>query len=149
MPAQHTALHILIDRREQRPWTWSEPGINTERCTLATGDYSVAGLSEHLAIERKSLDDLVQTVIHNAQRWHAELERLAAMRAACVIVEGSIPDLFAERYKSHAHPHAVLGRVLSAQLDFQIPVLFAADRPHARLCATAWLARAAKRFSAS
>ena len=48
---------IIIDRREQNPWTFhvlpSEPG------SLDSGDYSVRGLEHMVSIERKSLDDML------------------------------------------------------------------------------------------
>jgi hypothetical protein len=34
-------------------------GVEVERETLATEDYSLAGLTEHVAIERKSRDDFI------------------------------------------------------------------------------------------
>ena len=139
-------MTILIDRREQRPWSWDGiSSITTERATLVTGDYTLEGFADRIAIERKSLDDLVQTVIHAADRWHDELRRLAAMEAACVVVEAGVPDLLAKNYHGNADPRAALGRVMSVQLDFRVPVIFAGDRPHARLWATMWLARAARR----
>ncbi|MFW5828627.1 MAG: ERCC4 domain-containing protein [Planctomycetota bacterium] len=148
MPGYANQLTILVDSREQRPWTWTEPGIATRRTALPVGDYSLQGLSDRVAIERKSLDDLVSTLIHHAKRWHAELRRLAAMQAACVIVEAGLPDLLAGRYSGGVHPHAALGRVLSVHVDFGVPVVFAGDRPHARLWATGWLIRTARRLSA-
>jgi ERCC4-type nuclease len=47
---------ILIDTREQRPLDFGSQ--LTRRATLATGDYSVEGLADSVAIERKSLADL-------------------------------------------------------------------------------------------
>ena len=54
-------MKIIIDSREQRPFDFlSQNGdIETERGTLDTGDYSVAGLESRVAVERKSLADLV------------------------------------------------------------------------------------------
>lgn len=140
------SLTILIDRREQKPWTWSEPGIATQPASLPTGDYSLAGHSDRIAIERKSLDDLAQTVIKAQRRWHAELRRMAALDDACIIIEGSVADLFNHRYRCGAKPQAVLGRVLSAQIDFGIPAYFACNRPIARALATAWLRLCQKRL---
>jgi ERCC4-type nuclease len=114
--------------------------------TLATGDYSLAGLEQQCAIERKSLADWTHTVIHDAERWHRELQRLSALTTAVIVVEAGLPDVFAQHQRSAAAPRAILGRALSAQVDYQVPVFFAGDRPHARLWATAWLARTARRL---
>lgn len=149
MSARAPTLTILVDRREQRPWEWTGTGITVEAGTLATGDYSVVGFADRMAIERKSLDDLVHTVIHDSTRWHAEVRRLADLDASCVVVEAGLPDLFARHYTGQADPRSVLGRVLSVELDFHVPVIFAGDRPHARVWATMWLARAARRCAQS
>jgi len=50
-------LCILIDSREQAPFPFT--GLRTERVALTTGDYSVKGAEDFIALERKSLPDLV------------------------------------------------------------------------------------------
>ena len=47
---------LLVDTREQRPLRFSH--LPAESATLYTGDYSVKGLEEYFAVERKSLADL-------------------------------------------------------------------------------------------
>ncbi len=50
-------ITAVIDTREQTPLTLSP--LLSMRATLTTGDYSVRGLENVIAIERKSLSDLV------------------------------------------------------------------------------------------
>ncbi|MCC7291439.1 MAG: hypothetical protein IT449_05175 [Phycisphaerales bacterium] len=82
---------IIIDTREQAPFTFanlpSEPG------TLDTGDYSVRGLEHLVAVERKSLDDLLACVGRERERFKRELQRLRAYRFRLLIVEASAADL--------------------------------------------------------
>ncbi len=66
---------VVVDTREQHPWAFrgfrhdadrnNVPMIvPIENRALDTGDYSISGLEQRIAIERKSLDDLYNTVIH-------------------------------------------------------------------------------------
>ena len=55
-------MKIVIDTREQAPFPFSGEqyrGTETAFGTLDTGDYSLAGLTDKVAVERKSLPDLV------------------------------------------------------------------------------------------
>lgn len=51
---------IIIDTREQTPLPFTN--LPTETSTLYTGDYSVKGLEETFAIERKTIADLVESL---------------------------------------------------------------------------------------
>jgi DNA excision repair protein ERCC-4 len=67
---------IAVDSREQRPFTFD--AWPTAPATLAAGDYSIVGLEEHVAIERKSLDDLAGCCGRDRDRFKRELHRLQA-----------------------------------------------------------------------
>lgn len=123
-PATKTdPLHILVDAREQAPWTFGD-GFVATRATLTTGDYTVAGLEDRFAIERKSLGDFVGTVIHNWIRFRKELNRLGGMDLAAVVVEADVADAVEKRYDSDAAPEAVLGRAAEITIDHGIPVFW-------------------------
>ncbi len=68
-------ITILIDTREQAPFAF--PGMSTEAATLRAGDYSAHGLENEVAVERKSLPDLVACIGRERERFKAELVRLA------------------------------------------------------------------------
>ncbi len=118
---------MLIDTREQRAWEF--PGRETARVALAAGDYSLAGYESRLAVERKSLGDWVNTVMHDWLRFRKELNRLSGYEVACVVVEADLADVLAGRYESDAEPAAVLGRANGVFLDHGIPVFFWGARP--------------------
>ena len=92
------------------------------------GDYSIQGLETRVAVERKSIDDFVSTVIRSRARFHRELTRLRDYEAACVVVEADMADVFAGRFRSAAHPASVFGAMQSIIVDFGIPVFFCSDR---------------------
>lgn len=115
---------ILIDSREQRPFQFNPAVFNVERRGLATGDYTLAGHEDRIAVERKGLGDLVGTVIGDWLRFRKELLRLAAFDVAAIVVEADVSDVLERRYESSANPLSVLGRCHSCFLDHGVPVLF-------------------------
>jgi len=119
---------VVVDTREQEPWTFDPERIEVVRRALPAGDYSLAGRELSVAVERKSMPDFVSTVIRARKRFHAELRKLAEYEHACIVVEGSLRDLLEGRYPGGAHPHAMLGSVLSIVVDFGVPVYFCSDR---------------------
>ena len=137
---------IIVDTREQEPYSFDPRLVTAVRRALPAGDYSVAGLEESVAVERKTLDDFVATVIHSRERFREELLKLAAYRAACVVVEAGLLDLLQKRYRGGAHPNAVLGSALSLILDYRVPVFFCSNRQAACHFVQAYLLAAHARW---
>ncbi|HEY1189942.1 MAG TPA: ERCC4 domain-containing protein [Gemmata sp.] len=124
-------LRVLQDSREQRGWG---PDLDSEQfgvevATLSTGDYTIDGLHDRLAIERKSLGDFVSTVTREWLRFRKELYRLAGFDVAAVVVEANVEDVMEHRYESDAHPSSVMGRAHGIFLDHGVPVFFWGPRP--------------------
>lgn len=80
-------ITAVIDTREQKPWLLSP--LKTQVATLTTGDYSVLGLERQIALERKSLPDLLGCIGGGRKRFESEIERLQAYPTRCVIIECS------------------------------------------------------------
>ena len=139
---------IVIDTREQEGYSFDSRLAATERRALPAGDYSVAGLEDTVAVERKSLDDFVSTVIHSRARFRQELRKLTGYRAACVVVEAGVLDVMLGRYRGDAHPNAVLGNALSIILDYRVPVFFCSSRQAACQFVQAYLLAAHARWHA-
>lgn len=137
---------IVIDTREQEPYSFDSRLVAAVRRALPAGDYSVEGMEERVAVERKSLDDFVSTVIHARRRFRAELQKLAGYRAVCVVVEASVADVLLQRYRGEAHPNAVVGSALSIVLDFGVPVFFCGNRQAACQFVQAYLLAAHARW---
>ncbi|HWR49699.1 MAG TPA: ERCC4 domain-containing protein [Bryobacteraceae bacterium] len=138
-------VRIIVDTRENEPYAFDPRVVAAVRRALPAGDYSVEGLETELAVERKSVDDFVGTVIHARERFARELEKLTQYRAACVVVEAGLADLLHGRYRGRAHPNAVLGSALSIILDYGVPVFFCSDRQAACTFVEAYLLAAHRR----
>jgi ERCC4-type nuclease len=137
---------IIIDTREQEPYSFDPRLAVAMRRALPAGDYSVEDLEERVAVERKTLDDFVSTVIHGRARFRKELRKLAGYPAACVVVEAGVLDVLLHRYRGDAHPNAILGNALSIILDFGVPVFFCGNRQAACQFVQAYLLAALARW---
>ena len=119
---------IVVDTREQEPYVFDPRLVAVVRRALPAGDYSIEGFEDSVAVERKTLEDFVSTVIRSRKRFTRELRRLAGYETSCIVVEADLGDVLGGRYRSGAHPNAVLGSVLSIIVDFAVPVFFCSDR---------------------
>ena len=102
-----TEFAVVIDTREQLPWTfgglWSDSSARGGRrpivvdqrvATLQQGDYSLVGHESQVAIERKSLADLFGTLGQGRERFERELARLAELDRAAIVIEASLGQIF-------------------------------------------------------
>jgi ERCC4-type nuclease len=138
---------IIIDTREQEQYGFNPQLVTSVRRALPAGDYSVAGLEQTVAVERKTLNDFVGTVMRARGRFYRELRRFGTYARACVVVEADLADVLAGRYRGDAHPHAILGSALAITVDFGIPVYFCSNRQIACRFVEGYLLRAAARRS--
>ncbi|MCC6389106.1 MAG: ERCC4 domain-containing protein [Bryobacterales bacterium] len=139
---------IVADTREQEPYGFDARRVRVIRRALPAGDYSIEGMEAVVAVERKSLPDFVSTVIHDRPRFYRELERLRGYASAAVIVEGNLMDVLGGRYRSAAHPNALLGTIAAITIDFGIPVFFCSNRQAAARFVEAYLVRIFERTRA-
>ena len=142
---------IVIDTREQKPLRFDN--MPAERGTLATGDYSVKGLEHLIAVERKSLDDLLRCVGRNRDRFKAELQRLRAFRFRVLVVECSAADI--ERggtdadvprggWRSRLQLAHVMGSLAAWTAQYGLPVWMAGDHDAAARFVERFLYQAAR-----
>lgn len=81
-------MRIVIDTREQCPWSFDPAQVDAFIGTLKTGDYALEG-DDRFAIERKSLDDFLGTISSGWPRFCRELNRMSDFVAKVIIVEGN------------------------------------------------------------
>ena len=135
-------MKILIDSREQLAYDFDGPqyeDVETERATLVTGDYSLQGLSDRIACERKSVDDLVGCFGKSRDRFERELARGAGLDRFAVFIEGSFDDLAHWRYRSKMKPSAVCQSVLAFSERYGVPFLFCGSRAGAQYAVCGYL----------
>ncbi len=119
---------LIQDSRERLGYT----DLFESRCvvdTLAVGDYSIAGLTQLIAVERKSLADLLMSLTHERDRFERELARARALQRFYVIVEADARDVLAGRFgpRSQANPKAIWETIACFSVRYA-PFLFCGDR---------------------
>lgn len=132
---------IVIDTREQTPWAFTHETIPG---TLSAGDYSLAGLTDIVAIERKSLPDLLGVIGQGRERFEREIQRLLAYPCRSIIVEATWQDLEAGDWRSQVTPAAAIGSCL-AWIGAGVPVVMAGNRDRAASYAQKIMSIAARR----
>ena len=124
-------LPVVIDTREQTPFLFAGYPVSLIRASLDSGDYSVAGFERRIALERKSLDDLLGCLTHDRDRFERELTRLRGYDVAMVIVESPLLALRQHRYKSRMEPAAAEQSWKAMMQRYMVPFHFAQDRADA------------------
>lgn len=128
------SLHIIIDSREQKPFEFSGIGydnVTITRDVLYIGDYSILGCQNEIAIERKSLSDLLNCLGRDRDRFVRQLQRGRGLDSYCVVVEASWIDLAQGNYSAKIHPHAACQSICSFTARMGIPFMFAGSRKSA------------------
>ena len=141
-------LDIVIDTREQRPWSFPDTDAAVAIGTLRTGDYALKG-DASFAIERKSLNDFLGTISTGWPRFQRELGRMNAVAfvAKVIIVEGDFssvcfadsPEGIAEPCHDHPllTPQFICSRIAELTVAWQASVLFAGNAEYASALALA------------
>ena len=114
---------IVVDSREQLPLRFANlPAVGG---TLQSGDYSIQGLEEYFAVERKSISDLVSCCSGDGrQRFQRELHRLRGFAFARLLIVGSREDIETGSYHSQIKPLSVLNSLLAWEVRYRVPAVF-------------------------
>ena len=137
---------VLIDSRERYPFNFNRfPNwiADQKKQKLNVGDYSVQGMENLLTIERKSLSDLITTLMQQRPRFFRLCEKMTKYRWRALFVEASYEDIkspYGEYTK--AHPNAVSGTLDALEAKFGIPVVYASRYQElAEEKAASWLSK--------
>jgi ERCC4-type nuclease len=135
-------MKIIQDAREQIPYAFEHSryaGVVVEEGSLPTGDYSLQGLENHVAVERKSLDDLIACLSQGRERFERELIRAQGLEAFLVVVEAHFVDLARGEYRSRMDGHAAAQSVLAFMARYRVPFFFAGSRAAAEYATFSFL----------
>ncbi|MBD3348418.1 MAG: hypothetical protein GF400_04385 [Candidatus Eisenbacteria bacterium] len=96
---------VVVDTREQDPFDFR--GIDdrrgrvfdvaTDRHKLDSGDYSILGHEDEVAVERKTKADIYGTIGKGRERFEREIERLSAMPAPAIVIQCDDPSRWKRR----------------------------------------------------
>jgi len=129
-PARRSAgpLTIAVDTREKYGWKFADRALVIERRALPAGDYAaIVGEVVVAAIERKTLENLATSLSDGSLAF--QLQRLAELPTAAIVVEGDYPDLFRTQPGRGSWLADMLARLAIRYPE--VPVVFAGSRKFA------------------
>lgn len=121
------ALKIKIDTREQAPYNFDTP---SEVGAISVGDYSLVGLENNIAIERKELNDLIGCLTTDRERFEKELHKGRALDYFGLVVEASLSDLANGHYRSRMGPRSAIQSLLAFSIRYRLPIWFCESREY-------------------
>jgi ERCC4-type nuclease len=120
---------VVVDSREQDGFAYTFARFpkwfaGVERAKLEAGDYSIKGMEHRLAIERKTLADLVNSAISDRQRFLGQCRCLGSRDRKVIVIEAGLAQIKSQHPESEAHPNAVVGTLVALQERWGIQVVW-------------------------
>lgn len=128
MRSKKVSLIIVIDTREQLPYIFD----NSMLKTLKTGDYSILGLENDVAVERKTKEDAYGSCGARRVRFEKEIVRLSKFDYAAVVIEASLSSLLTPPSYTKVRPLVVVNSFVSWSVKYGVHVFFASNREYGR-----------------
>lgn len=134
----YTNFTIIVDTREQQPWTFQNHVIANKK--LDTGDYSIEGLEHLLCIERKkSASEFANNIVES--RFKDVIMRMSNMKYSFLLLEFALEDLLIYPIgstvpkkmwdKIKISPAFLIKNILDLELSHNIKVFFCGDASNA------------------
>jgi ERCC4-type nuclease len=129
--ANSKQIALIEDSREQTPLSFTKfSGVSIIRQGLKTGDYSIQGYEDAICFERKSVQDLVGTLIGGHERFLREMERMKDFEIKYILVEHS-PSIVYHYCNTHGWQNKfdiIIQSLLAYAYHYQVRVRFCKDR---------------------
>ena len=121
------AVLIKDTREPELAWNvyFTAPTITKK---LDTGDYSLQGFEDKIAVERKTLDDLVGCLTKGRDRFERELQRSTQLVYFCVIVEAGYSQLVLGDYRSRLNTKSAIESISAFEIRYGTHFLFAGNQ---------------------
>ena len=122
---------IVKDTRESNNYIYKFQSMEYKdrvvviRDNLPCGDFSLAGESRNLFVERKTLSDLVGSFVGERRVQFSKMwQRAAEIKHKFLMVEGSFAGAIDGEYRSAFHPHSLIGSLMSWGLKYRFNWFF-------------------------
>lgn len=114
---------IIVDTREQTPYKFDDLGINNIRQKLDYGDYSIKGMENIFAVERKNCSDFFGSIGKERKRFKQRIEELSRLDWAGLVIEATEDELLTPQISwSNISPNSVYGSLTSFEVKYGIHV---------------------------
>ncbi len=138
MPNIKDDFTVIVDTREQQPWSFTKYATASRK--LDTGDYSIEGFEDILAIERKkSINEVANNIVES--RFVDVIERMSNYKYAYFLLEFNIGDVLDYPIgsslprkmwnKIRIKPAFIMKHILEWQLKYNIQVFFCGSSDNA------------------
>lgn len=132
---------ILIDTREQKPYSFEGYPVETKDVKLETGDYAVQEPGYYgkngmyippFAVERKAKSDFLNSITHERDRFERELVRADGWDAPMpIVIEAPWLDFKQGNYYPNIHPNSIKGTVEKWPGKYNIDMFFKSTKSDA------------------
>lgn len=126
-----TDIKIIVDTREQDSLSFEGfRGVESVRSGLKTGDYSVQGYEDKICFERKSVADLVGTLIGGHERFLREMDRMKDYEDKYILVEHTAGTVYryCERHGVEYKFDTIIQSLLAYAYHYRVRVRFCKNR---------------------
>ena len=117
---------LLVDTREQNPFDFSRFDgwfAGVEKRTLKLGDYSVSGLEDICAVERKDLSDLVHSCTAERNAFIRRLRLMAEYPHRLLVITSALSQVKSPYPHSRTDPNRIMQFLIAALAGLQVPFL--------------------------
>lgn len=138
---------IVIDQQEKLPLDFGS--VPTVVAHLKTGDYSLEGVTDLVAVERKSKADMYGCVGADRDRFERCVQRLSQMDRAAVVIECSLRRFKTPPERTKITAAQAIHSCISWQVRYGVPFVWVDTREDAAAWIYQFLCRWVKyRYSA-
>jgi len=131
-------VQLVIDTREQLPLDFRIGKVieSVSYHALKTGDYSIIGYEDKIAIERKNPNDLFGSVGKNHKRFQRELDRATSFDYFAILVEQPFNVILTKDFEgshfSKMRGDVVIKILYTLKFKYGIDVIFCNGRKEAK-----------------
>jgi ERCC4-type nuclease len=130
---------IVTDTREQAPYKFNDLGIENIVKKLDYGDYSILGMEDIIAVERKSQGDFYSSISNDRKRFKQRIIELSKLQWAGLVIEATEDDLLCPSMSwSNISPNSVYGSMVAFEAKYGINV-YCGSREYCRMRLVNWL----------
>ncbi|MBV9623675.1 MAG: ERCC4 domain-containing protein [Acidobacteria bacterium] len=117
---------ILVDSREQIPFSFSRFRgwfSAIDKKALRLGDYSVRGLEDCCVVERKDLNDLIQSFTVGRAQFLQRLRLMSSCRHRLLVITSSLSQVKSPYTHSGANPNRILQSLIAVLGGLGVPFI--------------------------
>ena len=117
---------VLVDTREQTPFDFSRFSgwfARVEKKALKVGDYTIAGLENVCAVERKDLADLIHSFTMDRPAFINRLRFLSCLPHRLLVISAALSQVKSPYAYSNINPNRILQSLIAVLAGLNIPFL--------------------------